>query len=101
MKLKKYKKKTLGLYMSREIIVVILAFILAIIIINYLYKQFNAVVMPLAETKASTEDTEDTAATSCPCPPVQAARVSIIRLKTMNSAIFLMYFSPRRPQESK
>ncbi len=52
MKLKKYKKKTIGLYISREIIIIVLALFGAILVINYLYRQFNSIVMPLAEAKA-------------------------------------------------
>ena len=52
MKLKKYKKKTVGLYISREVIVIVLAILGALFVVNYLYQQFNSVVMPLAEAKA-------------------------------------------------
>lgn len=52
MKLKKYKKKTIGLYVSREIIIIIISLILSIILINHLNRVFNQMIMPLAEAKA-------------------------------------------------
>ena len=52
MKLKKYKKKTFGTYLSRELIMIIIAFIMALITINLVYKKFNATIMPIAESKA-------------------------------------------------
>ena len=48
MKLKKYKKKTVGFYFSREIIIIILAIIFSLLIINYFSYKFNKVVMPIA-----------------------------------------------------
>ena len=53
MKLKKNKKKTITSHIVREIILIILSFIIAIIIINYFYDRFNKVMLPLAlsETK--------------------------------------------------
>lgn len=51
MKLKKYKKKTIGSYISREIIIIILSIIMAFIIINYFYNKFNMVILPLAESE--------------------------------------------------
>ena len=58
MKLKKYKKKTIGIYISRELIIIVLTFLLAILTINYLYKRFNDVVMPMAAAKARKYVTE-------------------------------------------
>ena len=52
MKLKRYKKKTIGTYLSRELIMIILAFIVALIVINFFYKIFNTTIMPIAESKA-------------------------------------------------
>ena len=52
MKLKRYKKKTIGTYLSRELIMIILAFIVALIVINFFYKKFNTTIMPIAESKA-------------------------------------------------
>ena len=53
MKLKYHKKKTITSHIVREIILIILSFIIAIIIINYFYDRFNKVMLPLAlsETK--------------------------------------------------
>ena len=58
MKLKQYKKKTVGTYLSRELIFIITAFICAIVVINYLYRQFNNTIMPLAEAKSRKYVTE-------------------------------------------
>lgn len=58
MKLKRYKKKTIGSYISREIIIIILSIFMAIIIINYFYKKFNSVVVPLAEIETRKYITE-------------------------------------------
>lgn len=52
MKLKRYKKKTIGTYLSRELIIIIMAFIVALIVINFFYKKFNTTIMPIAESKA-------------------------------------------------
>ena len=49
MKLKKYKKKTIGNYISREIIITIISIIVSILIINLFYRNFNKVIVPLAE----------------------------------------------------
>ena len=51
MKLKKYKKKTIGSHIAREIIMVVLAIIGAFIIINNFSHKFNDVMMPIAEAK--------------------------------------------------
>ena len=58
MKLKKVKKKTIGTYLSREIIIIIVAFLLSIMVINYLYKSFNLTIMPIAEAKTRKYVTE-------------------------------------------
>ena len=49
MKLKRYKKKTIGTYLGREIIIVVIGIVLAITIINYYYKSFNKTFMAIAE----------------------------------------------------
>ena len=51
MKLKKYKEKTVGVYLSREIIMIVLGIIIAIIVINHYYKKFNNAFMSIAEAK--------------------------------------------------
>ena len=51
MKLKYHKKKTIGSHISREIIIVIVSLIMAIMIINYFYDRFNKIVLPLAESE--------------------------------------------------
>lgn len=58
MKLRKIKKKTFGTYLSREIIIIIIGFIMSIMVINYLYKSFNLTIMPIAEAKARKYVTE-------------------------------------------
>lgn len=58
MKLKKYKKKTPLTYISRELIIIICALIMAFIIINYFYRQFNETIMPIAESKTRKYITE-------------------------------------------
>jgi len=52
MKLKKYKKKTIGFYFSREIIIIILAIIFSLLAINYFSNKFNNVLMPIAQSEA-------------------------------------------------
>ena len=52
MKLRKYKKKTIGTYLSRELILIIMTFIVALFTINHFYKKFNDTIMPIAEAKA-------------------------------------------------
>ena len=58
MKLKRYKKKTFGSYISRELIIIILSIIVALLIVNYFYKKFNDVVLPLAESETRKYITE-------------------------------------------
>ena len=58
MKLKKYKKKTIGSHITREIMIIIVGIIISIIIINYLSHKFNEVVMPIAEAKTRKYITE-------------------------------------------
>lgn len=58
MRLKKYKKKTIGTYLSRELIFIIMALICAIIMINYFYHKFNDTIMPIAEAKSRKYVTE-------------------------------------------
>ena len=58
MKLKQYKKKTIGTYLSRELIFIILAFLCALIVINFFYKKFNNTIMPIAEAKTRKYVTE-------------------------------------------
>ena len=49
MKIKKYKKKTIGNYISREIIITVISIIVSILVINLFYRNFNKVIVPLAE----------------------------------------------------
>ena len=58
MKLKQYKKKTIGTYLSRELIFIILAFLCALLVINYFHKRFNDTIMPIAEAKTRKYVTE-------------------------------------------
>jgi sporulation protein YunB len=58
MKLKQYKKKTIGTYLSRELIFIILAFLCALLLINYFHKRFNDAIMPIAEAKTRKYVTE-------------------------------------------
>lgn len=58
MRLKRYKKKNIGTYFSREIIIIILGFLCALLIINYVYKKFNNTIMPIAISKARKYVTE-------------------------------------------
>lgn len=51
MKLKRYKKKTLGSYFSKEIIIIVLALLSSIIIINKLANKFNDTIMSMADAK--------------------------------------------------
>ncbi len=52
MRLKSYKKKTVGIYIARELIIVIGGIIVSILIINGYYKKFNMVIANLAEEMA-------------------------------------------------
>ena len=45
MRLKRYKKKTVGIYIAREIIFIIGGIIVSIWIINVYYKKFNKVII--------------------------------------------------------
>lgn len=58
MKLKQYKKKTIGTYLSRELIFIILSFLCALLVINYFHKRFNDTIMPIAEAKTRKYVTE-------------------------------------------
>lgn len=58
MKLKKYKKKTSLTYISRELVIIICALIMAFLVINYFYKRFNDTIMPIAEAKTRKYITE-------------------------------------------
>ena len=58
MKLKQYKKKTIGTYLSRELIFIILGFLCALFVISFFYKKINATVMPIAEAKTRKYVTE-------------------------------------------
>ncbi len=58
MKLRKYKKKTIGSHITNEIIIIVLGIIAAFIVINYFSYKFNAVVMPIAEAKTRKYITE-------------------------------------------
>ena len=48
MKLKYHKKKTISSHISREIIIIVLSLVLAIMVINSLYSKFNKVILPMA-----------------------------------------------------
>ena len=52
MRLKKYKEKNIGTYLSREIMLIVIGIIMAIGIINYYYRKFNKVIMIMAEENA-------------------------------------------------
>ena len=58
MRLKKYKKKTIGSRIGIEIIIIVLGLVMAIVIINHYASKFNQVVMPLAEAKTRKYITE-------------------------------------------
>ena len=58
MKFKQYKKKTIGTYLSRELIFIILAFLCALLVINYFHERFNNTIMPIAEAKTRKYMTE-------------------------------------------
>jgi sporulation protein YunB len=58
MKLKRYKKKTIGTYLGREISLIITGVILAIIIINYSYHKYNDTILAIAEAKSRKYMTE-------------------------------------------
>jgi len=51
MKLKKYKKKTIGSYFSKELIIIISAIGMAFLIINYFSHKINHIFMPMAEAE--------------------------------------------------
>ena len=51
MKLRRYKKKTIGAYLSREIILIVLAMVIAIFMINQWSKNFNEMALSVAEAK--------------------------------------------------
>ena len=51
MKLKMHKKKTIGNYISRELIIIFLSIVFSFLIINYFYNKFNKVILPLAESE--------------------------------------------------
>ena len=51
MKLKRYNKKTIGNYISRELIIIFLSIIFSFLIINFFYNKFNKVILPLAESE--------------------------------------------------
>ena len=51
MKLKRYKKKTIGVYLSREIMLIVLAIIVSFIIIDKLSIKFNNIALSMAEAK--------------------------------------------------
>ena len=48
MRLKWYKKKTVGNYLSIELMIIVLGIILAIWIVNHYAKRFNEVILPIA-----------------------------------------------------
>lgn len=58
MKLRKYKKKTIGSHIAREIIIVVIGIVISLLIINYYSYKFNDVIMPIAEAKTRKYITE-------------------------------------------
>jgi len=51
MKLKYYKKKTIGSYFSKELIIILAAIGMSLLIINYFSHKFNDIFMPIAEAE--------------------------------------------------
>jgi len=51
MKLKKYKKKTIGTYITGEIIIVLLALVMSVIVANRFSKRYNDILLPIAEAE--------------------------------------------------
>ena len=58
MKLRKYKKKTIGSHIAREIIIIVIGIVISLLIINYYSYKFNDVIMPIAEAKTRKYITE-------------------------------------------
>ena len=58
MRLKRYKKKTIGSHIAREIIIIVMGIVIALLIITYYSHRFNEVVMPIAEAKTRKYITE-------------------------------------------
>ena len=58
MKLKRYKKKTIGVYFGREIMFITMGIIASVLIINYTYHKFNDTIMAIAESKSRKYVTE-------------------------------------------
>lgn len=52
MKLKRYKKNKIGTYLTRELVIVIAAFIIALFAIGKISKKANDMLLPLSEAKA-------------------------------------------------
>ena len=52
MKLKKYKKRTVGSYFTREIIIVLLSVIVSVIVVNRFSHNYNKQLLPVAEAEA-------------------------------------------------
>ena len=51
MKLKRYKKRKVSSYISIEIVIILLSLIFSLFVIDYFYKRFNNVILPLAESE--------------------------------------------------
>jgi len=51
MKLKKHKKKTIGSYLTKELIIVIAAIVTSLLVINYFSHRFNDILLPMAESE--------------------------------------------------
>lgn len=51
MRLKRYKKKGIGSYLGREIIILLLGFFSSLLVINSFYDRYNDVIMPIAEAE--------------------------------------------------
>jgi len=58
MRLKKYKKVTIGSYIGREIIIIMVGIITSLILINRISYKFNNVIVPMAEAKTRKYITE-------------------------------------------
>jgi len=58
MKLRKYKKKTIGTYIGREFIFIIIGLIMAVIVINCIFKKFNDTILSIALSKSRKYVTE-------------------------------------------
>ena len=51
MKLKKYKKKTIGSYLSFEVLLMVLGIFVSLLVVNHYAKRFNDVILPIATSE--------------------------------------------------